>query len=293
MLFLCVGILWFVSENAIKTVGHNFVDADTAYNRVWIYDESYEKDGKKFDVRKMGINNENHSSMVIGDDVLVNKYSQYYHLARHFAPDFRASLIFGGAGYSFPKNYLNTYPHATIDVVEIDPGVTELAKKYFSLTENARMHIYHEDGRTFLNRNTKKYDVLFGDAFGSRYAVPYHMTTIEAVQKMSDALVDDGVAIVNLISKTDGENDFLRAEYTTYKKVFPQVYLFPVQGSDTSDLQNIILVALKSQNVPSLTSDDAYISPLLAHVWRHHFSDDIPVLTDDYAPVEYYIRKSL
>jgi spermidine synthase len=32
-----------------------------------------------------------------------------------------------------------------MDVVEIDPKMTELAKKYFNLKDNKNLHIYHED----------------------------------------------------------------------------------------------------------------------------------------------------
>ncbi|PID52101.1 MAG: spermidine synthase [Candidatus Moraniibacteriota bacterium] len=293
LLLLFCGVFWFVSENNIKTVGKNFVDVDTRYNRVWIYDEQYEQNKKQFEIRKMGINNENHSAMLLMSDQLVNEYTKYYHLSRHFHPHFRKSLIFGGAGYSFPKDYLKVYPHATIDVVEIDPGVTELAKKYFSLKENSRMNIYHEDGRVFLNKNIEKYDVIFGDAFGSRYAVPYHMTTVEAVQKMYDTLYDNGVVIVNLISSVDGKNDFLRAEYYTYKKIFPQVYLFRVQNQNERHLQNIMLVALKSQKIPQFTSEDKKIDEFLKNRWSEELIEDVPILTDDYAPVEYYMRKVL
>ncbi len=79
----------------------------------------------------MGINNENHSLMYLDSNDLVNEYTKYYHLAKHFNPDFKKTLMFGGAGYSYPKNFLFKYSEATIDVIEIDPMVTELAKKIF------------------------------------------------------------------------------------------------------------------------------------------------------------------
>ena len=41
--------------------------------------------------------------------------------------------MIGGAGYSFPKEYLRTYPTHDIDVVEIDPQMTEIARRFFDL----------------------------------------------------------------------------------------------------------------------------------------------------------------
>ena len=137
--------------------------------------------------------------------------------------------MLGGAGYSFPKDYLTKYPNATLDVVEIDPGVTALAKKYFALEDHPNLTIYHEDARVFLNQNTKKYDAILGDAFSSWYLVPYQLTTEEAIRRQYDSLSLSGAVILNIVSSIEGEmGEFLRAEYKTYKKVFPQVYLLPV-----------------------------------------------------------------
>jgi len=56
---------------------------------------------------------------------------------------------------------MKKYPDKTLDVVEIDEGVTELAKKYFNLEESERMKIYHTDARAYLNTTKTKYDVIF------------------------------------------------------------------------------------------------------------------------------------
>ena len=242
-----------------------FIDVDTAYNRIWIYDRIDFRTNKI--VKMMGINNENHSSMFLDSDELVNEYTKYYHLAKHFNPNFKKTMMLGGAGYSYPKDFLYRYPEATIDVVEIDPKVTELAKKYFRLEENPRLTIYHEDGRVFLNQTQKKYDVIFGDAFNSLHSLPYQLTTKEAVQKKYNILNDDGVVILNIISAIEGEKGkFLRAEYATYKSLFPQVYLFPVRDpGDSNTVQNIILVALKSEKDQTFNDSDPKLNEYLQH----------------------------
>ena len=271
-----------------------FLDIDTSYNRVFIYDTEDQQTHRM--VKVMGINNENHSSMDLENNELVNEYTKYYHLARHFNPGFRTTLMLGGAGYSYPKAFLETYPEASMDVVEIDPQMTELAKKYFRLTENPRLAIYHEDGRVFLNASQeKRYDVIFGDAFGSRYSLPYQLTTKEAIQRKFDVLEDDGVVIVNTISAIEGERGkFLRAEYATYKSIFPQVYLFPVRKrEDGFSIQNIMLVALKSKETPFFTSTDPVLNEYLHHLWKQEIKNDLPILTDDFAPVDFYINKTI
>lgn len=292
--FAIVVIGWFVISGLNYMLPKSgFIDVDTAYNRIWIYNRIDFRTNKI--VKMMGINNENHSSMFLDSDELVNEYTKYYHLAKHFNPNFKKTLMLGGAGYSYPKDFLHKYPEATIDVVEIDPKVTELAKKYFRLEESPRLTIYHEDGRVFLNKTPEKYDVIFGDAFSSQHSLPYQLTTKEAVQKKYNILNDDGMVILNIISAIEGEKGkFLRAEYATYKSLFPQVYLFPVAYLGNSNMvQNIILVALKSEKDQTFNDSDPKLNEYLQHLWKKTVDADVPILTDNFAPVDYYINKTI
>ena len=119
------------------------------------------------------------------------------------------------------------------------------------------------------------------------------MTTKEAIQKKYDILNDDGVVILNIVSAIEGNNGkFLRAEYATYKSVFHEVYLFPVTEKDNATrVQNIILVALKNTKDMALKSDNAELNEYLNHLWTKNITMDIPILTDDFAPVDYYVGK--
>jgi hypothetical protein len=87
---------------------------------------------------------------------------------------------------------------------------------------------------------------------------------------------------------------FLRAEYATYKSVFPQVWLFPVSNPDIGTMaQNIMLVALKSGKWPSFRDNDRELRGYLAHLWTGDVISDLPVLTDDLAPVDNYIIRMI
>jgi len=294
ILFLIIVIGWAINSAAASMLEKKgFIDIDTAYNRIWIYDFNDNVTNRQ--VKMMGINNENHSSMFLDSDELVNECEKYYDLAEYYNPGFNKSLMLGGAAYSYPRYYLQKYPNASIDVVEIDPALTELAKKYFKLEDDPRLNIFHEDGRVYINKTSKVYDVIFADAFNSRYSVPYQLTTKEAVQKFHDILNDDGVVISNIISSVDGDSgQFLRAEYATYKSIFPTVYLFPVLESSSGEIvQNIMLVALKSKKEQQkLTKgDNGKYDFYLNHLWDGNIANDMPILSDDFAPVDYYINK--
>jgi spermidine synthase len=61
------------------------------------------------------------------------------------------------------------------------------------------MTIFHEDARVFLRNNTKKYDAILGDAFGSYFSIPYQLTTLETAKEKYNTLYDNGVVILNII----------------------------------------------------------------------------------------------
>jgi len=146
----------------------------------------------------------------------------------------------------------------------------------------------------FLNQSQERYDAILGDAFSALYSLPYQLATREAVQREYDLLNDDGVVLVNLISALQGpKSEFLRAEYATYQSVFPQVYLLPVNDPSNGEaVQNIMLVALKSKSAPQWTSVNQEWDGYLKQRWLWPV-EPARILTDDWAPVDYYINKML
>ncbi len=269
---------------------NDLYDFDTEYSRVQIFNTVELK--TKRPLRAL-VNDPYfiQSGMFLDSDELAFEYAKYYHLIRFFKPDFETVLMIGGAGFSFPKDYLAKYPNARISVVEIDPQMTEIAKEFFRLKENPRLNIIHEDGRIFLNHSeAEKYDAVLMDAFGSMFSVPFQLTTVEAVREINKTLKPNGVVIFNLGGAITGDSSrFLQAELATYRKIFPRVYLFKV-NADYSDerLQNLIIVASKNENAAALQSDDAEISNLLNHVYESNLDTKTEPLTDDLAPVEFY-----
>lgn len=293
--FLILLMLGLYSENGISYFlgKKNFVDVNTVYNRIWIYDDIDKETNRE--ARYLMMNSVMNSGMFLDSDELLFEYLKYYHLASHFNPEFKKTLMLGGAGYAFPKDFLSKYPQSSMDVVEIDPMVTELARKHFRLENNPRLNIYHEDGRMYLNRTQEKYDVVFGDAFSSYYSIPYQLTTREATQRIYDILNDNGVVILNVVSAINGlKGEFLRAEYQTYKNIFPQVYVLPVQDVENGEeFQNVMIVALKSNKPVSWKSPNQQMAKYLEHVWQKEIADDMPILTDNYAPVDKYLNKKI
>ena len=227
-----------------------------------------------------------------GSTDLVLPYQIFYKgLTPYFSPGAKNILVIGGGAYSYPRNFLSSNPEAHADVVEIDPKMTEVAKKYFNLADDGRLTSYNLDGRVFLNRNQKKYDAVYVDSFRT-YVPPYQLTTVETAQKIFSSLTDSGAVYVNLISAVEGESaKFFQAEYATYKKIFPQVYIFRVAYPYTDIPQNLILVATKSGQRLPLQSSDPNLEGYLQHGWEGEVAMVRPLI-DDFAPVSDYMFDS-
>lgn len=265
-------------------------DIDTEYSRVQVFRAEDPQTGRP--IRALSFDPySTQSAMFLDSDQLAFEYSKFYHLISVINPDFQRTLLIGGAGYSFPKAYLASYPDAVIDVVEIDPAMTQIARQQFRLKDDPRLSIFHEDGRVFLNQTASaQYDVVLMDAFGTLFSVPFQLTTREAVQNIERVLKDDGVVIFNLGSAIRGPaSKFLQAEFRTYQTIFPNVYLFKVRPERSDlELQNLIVVACKRQCLPADSKGDQLIDSLLARQYVTDFPLDLPALTDDLAPVERY-----
>jgi spermidine synthase len=291
LILIILAVIIFSLVRSAKADVSQVLDIDSQYNRILIY-HSKEKDSNRpvlvLSTDPFGIQSGMFSDR---DDDLAFKYSKYYRFGDVVNPNIKNALMIGAAAYSYPKDFLKKHASANLDVVEIDPKMTELAKKYFNLPDDPRLSIYHEDARVFLNNNKKKYDAVYIDAFNSHLSIPYQLTTKEAVKNVYDSLNDGGAVIVNIISSIEGDRGkFLRAEYATYKSIFPQLYLFRVYIIDPSKVQNLILVAVKSEKPANLKSDNAELYSMLDNIWRQPVAADLPILTDDFAPVDYYAQ---
>lgn len=270
-------------------------DVDTLYGRFFIYEGFDQKSNRPVRALVNDPSGMQSAIFIDNDNDLVFDYLKYYRLAPHFNPEIKTALMIGGGAYTYPRDFLKRNPDTKIEVVEIDEELLGLAKKYFNFQDDSRVVIHSQDGRIFLNNNKNKYDCVFLDAFTSRHAIPFQLTTQEAVQKIYDSLNDDGVILANVISTIEGDGGkFLRAEVATYKTVFPQVYIFPIQSpDDPAHIQNILLVAIKADAKPEFSSEDPELNEYLGHLYEKEVVSEVPILTDDFAPVDFYILSAL
>lgn len=178
----------------------------------------FEKDGARQSVVKLG-----------DPDHLELPYTRAIPVAFVFVEKPQNVLVVGLGGGTIPGFLRKRFPDMRIDVVEIDPGVAEVARSHFGFREDARMHAYVADGRHFIERAGRLYDIIFLDAYGID-SVPYQLATREFLVGVSRALTPRGVVISNIWGRES--NPLYDSMVRTYQAVYDEVYTVDVHGAN-------------------------------------------------------------
>ena len=285
---------WAAPATSVPFVeGRHLYETDTEYNHCLVTEIIERSTGRPIHSLMTDRSAVQSSAYADRNDEVLADYLKYFRLGGHFRPNTRRALLLGGGAFTFVQDFFREDKDGQLDVVELDPRLSEIAQQYFGLVLDPRLTIIAADARPYLNRCTKTYDAIYLDAFGSRAMVPYYLTTQETVRRIYDLLTPDGVALMNLMSTLDGPRSrFFHAELATYRSVFSRVEVFPVATTEAGISQNLILVGFKNGSEPKWTSKDERIREYLSHRYTRNVPDDTPVLTDDYAPVEVYLLRA-
>jgi spermidine synthase len=279
---------------------------DGVYQKISIYDAQYDGRPTRFFQQDQNSAGAGEGAMFLDSDDpadLVYDYTKYYLLYKIFTPHVANALVIGGGAYSVPKALLRELPQAIVDVVDIEPSLLSLGKAYFKVPDSLRLHNHVEDGRRFLSDSGKKYDLIFSDVYYSFFSVPPHFATKEFFTIARNKLSPNGIFVANMIGNLSRRQESLvMSAIKTFQIAFPNNYVFAVSWPERTDPQNIMLVGYNSSeridlNTPSiLRNRDPLIRSLpLQQVdvdARFDFSQ-YPVLTDNFAPVEFLTSRVL
>ncbi len=177
---------------------------------------------------------------------------------------------------------------ARVDVAEINPAMVPLAVRFFGL-EPDKLQITIDDGRHFLNRCRKQYDVIVLDAFLGDSS-PSHLMTREAFAAMRRVLRPGGVLVINAFCRPQAGHDFFAASLDkTLKSVFPGVRMH--NDGDQSYFVATDRPDPEFVHPPELDQ----VHPVVRYKAKAayaHVIEPAPehgrVLTDDFNPVEFY-----
>ncbi|MCE9532274.1 MAG: fused MFS/spermidine synthase, partial [Planctomycetes bacterium] len=226
--------------------GSNRYDRETKYYAIKVTYKEIE--GKRR--VKLALDHLTHSIVDLDDPTWLGYPHEYVQgelleMARAGNKDTRL-LVIGGGGYTFPRYAEFAMPDVLIDVVEIDPGVTDIAFEKLALRRDTAIRSHHMDGRQFVSERAGKgqYRLVMQDAVND-LSVPYHLMTKEYNDAVKQTLTPDGAYLLTLIdSIRDGK--LWRAAVHTMRQTFKYVYLvspetFHDRGAIRADRQVYII----------------------------------------------------
>jgi spermidine synthase len=182
---------------------------------------------------------------------------------------------------------------AVVDMVEIDPEVVRLAREYFGFTGEAVV----ADGRRYLQRSDKQWDVIMVDAYlGS--SPPWQLYTKEAFALYRQHLAPGGAVVINFIGSHlhPAQRPALEAVVTTARAVFPVVETYPDPWEPADyPTRNIYIVATDGGRRVPQQAGDPKKAPSLAKALARMAPAGVEegrLLTDEAAPLEPLARRT-
>ena len=213
-------LLSLIINSTGMMLAHNIV-SNNQYNMVQVYraDNDF--------VRMMQLNKTMASSIYTKtNDVLGAAFGYIDYIERNFIKpalkngEKKSILVIGTGGFTVGfTDSTNDYTF-----VDIDPDLKDTAEKYFLPAELSRNKTFvAEDGRAFLNRNTRKFDLIFLDIYQDPSGPPPYTITVEFYEQVRKALAPDGVAAANIIASPTFADQFSIGIDNTIRAVFPLV----------------------------------------------------------------------
>ena len=255
------------------------------------------------DIRSISLNNDFARNRIVMDNIrdLRDPYMRIYAaVTSRLSQNKRelSVLAIGGGGYVYPRYVEDVWPGSRIDVVEIDPAVTQAAMVALGLSRDTKINIITMDARNYVSELLEKevrgeeigrYDFVYGDAFND-FAVPYQLVTRQFNDQIARVLTDDGIYMLNIIDMYDSGR-FLGALVNTIQETFPTFYVASLHTSHRRS-NSFVIIAGKRHFVLDGLSQDTMLKQYRLEILNASQIEDLArksqsiVLTDDYAPVE-------
>lgn len=287
----------------LSLAGALLMSAPTAPGTVYAADGLYEKiqvrDGEFKDrpTRFLLLDRSFSSAEFLDGEGIVFDYAEYLRLHQIFVDDMDRALVLGAGAFTLPVLLLEDNDNVEVDTVDIEPELETIAKAFFGVRNDPRLHSFVGDGRRFLHDTPHKYDVIFGDAYASLYSLPVHLTTQEFFELLRKKLSADGIFIGNFIVTLERADPSLwMAEMQTFRSVFPNSYFFAANSAGSSQPQNVIFIGVNGEQEfdpcekkYTRSENDFFASMCKQQIALDRFEGiESTIFTDWYAPVEHY-----
>lgn len=196
---------------------------------------------------------------------LYDMFSNLYDITATFKNDVSKVLMLGGGGFSYAKYYISKYSNKTMDVVEIDKRIIEVAKKYFYLEDlyneydknQNRLKIFNMDAEKYILECSTKYDSILIDLFIDLIPIKKFFL-MPMLEKIYDILKTDGCLCINYIITNSNIEDF-KELYQNLQKFYSNIYIKTTELAFYNNLGNIFIIC-SNTNTTFKSLTESFIS---------------------------------
>lgn len=254
----------------------------------------------KLAVTKMGEDlnfYENGVPLATGEDPVLREESVHYGMLLHPEPR-RVLLISGGIGGAISE--ILKYPVEKIDYIEINPWLMQLVNKYQAFPEAERVNYIFKDPRTFLLKNSGKYDVILLNTPDPSSVELNRFYTSEFFDLLKNRLNPGGILSLSIPAAGNYMNESSRmmhsVYYNTLLMVFNHIRIIPggkdyFIASDTP-LDQSFLLNYQARGLDNIYVNPSYISEELQKFRAEQIEMNLLTETDINSDTKPYIFSS-
>jgi spermidine synthase len=160
---------------------------------------------------------------------LLAEYTQALTLGLLWSPDPQRIGVLGLGGGRLSLVLGHHLPRATIDSVDIDPVLAELAERFFGFVAGAQQRVAINDARAFLadSSDGPRYDLLVMDAFSDQSDNLEHLATVEFYALCRAQIRRGGTLALNML-RSDTQ---LAGKTAALAASFPEILVVPLKHS--------------------------------------------------------------
>jgi spermidine synthase len=258
---------------------------ESLYNDIYLY-----KDANGYYQLQFGANRLRYIESIVNPkdplELPVN-YTQAMTAGLAYADNLKSAAIIGLGGGRTAWYHHKSVPELQFTAVELDPDVARIAANYFAVKPEPNFDVAIQDGRVWLAKTDKTFDVIMVDAYRGPF-VPFHLLTTEFYKLVAQHLKPGGVAVQNVEPTTM----LFDSAAATIAAAFDHLVFLRGEG-------NIVIVAY---NGPE--KDEAWLqkvarertgqyrlrydlTQILGRRYPGDWNRSTRPLTDDFAPVEF------
>ena len=225
----------------------------------------------------------------------------FFNPAPYALEQVKSLAVVGLAAGTISNQATEVYGAIPIDGYEIDPEIIRVGQEFFGMTQ-PNLNPLAQDGRWGLDHSSRQYSIISIDAYRPPY-IPWHLTTQEFFQIVSDHMAEDGVLAIN-VGRAPNDRRLIEGLVGTISTLFPSIYVMDipntfnsiiyatVQPTTISDLhENFQIYFARTDAHPllleSMQRAIAFMQPNPCDAQVGLPAEGCIVFTDDLAPIEW------